>query len=87
MGQRLEQHATVMRVIVLEPNQAQNRRPYIGVVAEDLAETTQLEHARAHHTEPCLGNVVLEIAVVPGEARLFDEAARCSQIGLCGRAA
>ena len=34
----LEQHATVMLVIVLEPGERQDRRPNVGLVAEHVAE-------------------------------------------------
>ena len=65
-----------MHVIVREPGQAQHRRPDVGVVAEELAEPALARHAGPDHAEPGLGDLVLEIAVVPGKAGLFVEAAR-----------
>src|SRR6202040_1053544 len=74
--ERLEQHATVMRVVILEPDQAQDRRPGIGMVAEDFAEPAIAAHAGTDHAKPGMGDLVLEIAVVPRKAGFFDKAGR-----------
>src|SRR5215469_4703342 len=74
--ERLEQHAPIMGVIILEPEQRQDRRANIGMVAEDVAEAAFVEDARAGNPEPGLRNLVLETAVVPGKARIGSKTAR-----------
>jgi hypothetical protein len=48
----------------------------IGVIAEDAVERTLRGDAGADHAEPGPGDLLLEIAVVPGEAGSLDKAAR-----------
>src|SRR6266403_216944 len=75
IGKRLEQDAPVMGVVVLEADQAEDRRPNVRMIAEDLAEGAPLKYAGTDHAEPGLGDFLLEVAVVPSEAGVFDKAA------------
>src|SRR5437660_11541862 len=75
IGKRLEQDAPVMGVVVLEADQAEDRRPNVRMIAEDLAESAPLKYAGTDHAEPGLGDFLLEVAVVPSEAGVLYEAA------------
>ena len=74
-----------MGVVVLEADQAEDRRPNVRMIAEDLAEGAPLKHAGTDHAEPGLGDFLLEVAVVPSEAGVFDKAAL--EVGRIGRVA
>ncbi len=66
-GERLEQHAAVMGVIVGQPRKAQQCRADVGVIAEHGAELALLCHSRSDHAQPGLGDLGREIAMVPGK--------------------
>src|SRR5580704_13636422 len=83
----LEQDPAVMRIGICQPDEAKHRRPDIGVIGEDSGELPLCDDTRTDHAEPGLGDVFLEIAVVPGKARLLDKAARRVGGGRAGRMA
>ena len=74
-----------MGVVVLEMGEAQDGRTDIGVIGEDRSELAALLHARADDPEPGVRDLVLEVAVVPGEARTGcgEAAARGSRTPAC----
>ena len=50
--------------------------PDVGVITEDYAKFTEPLHAGANHAEPGVGDLRLEIAMVPREPRSLGKAAR-----------
>ena len=76
-----------MRIVVLEPDEAQDRRPDVGMIAEDLAEPAFAEYAGTDHAEPGMGDLVLEIAMVPRKAGIFDESSSLRSASACTAAA
>ena len=72
----LEQNAPVMGIIVLQARQAEDRRPDVGVVGEQLAGTAEIADARTDDTQPSLHDLALEVAVIPGEVTRLHETAR-----------
>src|SRR5262249_21298033 len=79
----LEQGPAVVAVVVGESDEGQHRRPDVGMIREDCAGLAQLTDSRANHAQPCVGDVVLNVAMVPGEAssnrntRWWRAAGRC----------
>src|ERR1700756_864856 len=65
-----------MRIVVGEADEAHDGRPDIRVIAEDPVEAAKVLDAGPGHAEPGAGDLILEIAMIPSEARFFDKAAR-----------
>src|SRR5436305_1417135 len=58
----------VMAVVVLQADQGQHRRAEIGVIRPGLVGSRALVDSRSDHADPGGGDLVLDVAMVPGEA-------------------
>ena len=62
--------SAVRVVVVPEAEQRQHRRPVVGVVGPHAVVVTEVLDPRADIAGPCGRDLVLDVAVVPGEARV-----------------
>src|SRR5580704_10901562 len=66
--ENLEHRASIVRIVVLQMRNAQDRGTYVGVIGKQLAESPLVLHSRTDDSQPGVGDVVLEVAVIPRKA-------------------
>ena len=63
--------AAFVEIVVCQAEQRHERRPYVGMVGEHAVVAAERLDAGADHGDPGLGDLLLEVAVVPGKAGSF----------------
>src|ERR1700730_8114003 len=66
--ENLEHRAPIVRIVVLQMRNAQDRWTYVGMIGKQLAESPLVLHAGPDDSQPGVGDVVLKVAVIPRKA-------------------